>query len=287
MDRTRTLVWDLRDLDDPLLVREYYSATSVTDHNLYVRGDRLYMANNVGGLLVLDLTDPEAPATAGSFDTTPSSWDEGGFGGAWSVYPFFESGTILLSSRREGLFLVKARAERLVPRRGRAGAIMCSVLCIFEIEPGATGLRRRALDLSWRQRHRGPDWSGIYAGERAILAHERLSTVDVERGAQPLFGPDRTTVLAVNGEIYNHAELERGPARGYPFRTRSDCEVILALYEGRPDDPAAWLNELSGIFAFALYDEARDRYLIVRDPIGVMPLYTGAGCRGALLRRLY
>lgn len=157
---------------------------------------------------------------------------------------------------------------------------MCSVLGIFEIEPGAAGLRRRALDLSRRQRHRGPDWSGIYAGERAILAHERLSIVDVESGAQPLFGPDRTTVLAVNGEIYNHAELERGAVRGYPFRTRSDCEVILALYEGRPDDPAEWLNELSGIFAFALHDETRDRYLIARDPIGVMPLYTGRDAEG-------
>ena len=168
---------------------------------------------------------------------------------------------------------------------------MCSVLGIFEIEPGgngdpgAAGLRRRALDLSRRQRHRGPDWSGIYAGERAILAHERLSIVDVESGAQPLFGPGPpgdTSVLAVNGEIYNHAALERGMARGYPFRTRSDCEVILALYEGRPDDPAAWLNELSGIFAFALYDEARERYLIARDPIGVMPLYTGRDIEGRL-----
>ena len=157
---------------------------------------------------------------------------------------------------------------------------MCSVLGIFEIEPGAAGLRRRALDLSRRQRHRGPDWSGIYAGDRAILAHERLSIVDVESGAQPLFGPDRSTVLAVNGEIYNHAALEDGVANGYPFRTRSDCEVILALYEGRPDDPAAWLNELSGIFAFALYDERRDRYLIARDPIGVMPLYTGRDIEG-------
>ena len=168
---------------------------------------------------------------------------------------------------------------------------MCSVLGIFEIEPGVNGdpgaadLRRRALDLSRRQRHRGPDWSGVYAGERAILAHERLSIVDVESGAQPLFGPGPpgdTSVLAVNGEIYNHAALEGGVARGYPFRTRSDCEVILALYEGRPDDPAAWLNELSGIFAFALYDEARDRYLIARDPIGVMPLYTGRDIEGRL-----
>ena len=157
---------------------------------------------------------------------------------------------------------------------------MCSVLGIFEIEPGAAGLRRRALDLSRRQRHRGPDWSGIYSGQRAILAHERLSIVDVESGAQPLFGPDRSTVLAVNGEIYNHKPLEQSVASGYPFRTRSDCEVILALYEGQPEDPASWLNELSGIFAFALYDEARDRYLIARDPIGVMPLYTGRDDEG-------
>ena len=115
VDRTRTLVWDLRDLDDPLLVREYYSATSVTDHNLYVRGDRLYMSNNRAGLRVLDISDPENPMEAGSFDTTPWSEDAAGFDGTWSVYPYFESGTILLSSRREGLFLVKPRAERLVP----------------------------------------------------------------------------------------------------------------------------------------------------------------------------
>ena len=115
VDRTRTLVWDLRDLDDPLLVREYYSATSVTDHNLYVRGDRLYMSNNRAGLRVLDISDPENPTEAGSFDTTPWSEDAAGFDGTWSVYPYFESGTILLSSRREGLFLVKPRTERLVP----------------------------------------------------------------------------------------------------------------------------------------------------------------------------
>ncbi|WP_425155581.1 choice-of-anchor B family protein [Candidatus Palauibacter sp.] len=115
VEQTRTLVWDLRDLDDPLLVQEYFSPTRVTDHNLYVRGDRLYMSNNRAGLRVLDISDPENPAEAGSFDTTPWSEDSAGFDGTWSVYPYFESGTILLSSRREGLFLVKPRAERLVP----------------------------------------------------------------------------------------------------------------------------------------------------------------------------
>ncbi|MDX1579388.1 MAG: asparagine synthase B [Gemmatimonadota bacterium] len=159
---------------------------------------------------------------------------------------------------------------------------MCSVLGIFEIESGGASLRADALRLSKRQRHRGPDWNGIYAGERAILAHERLAIVDVESGEQPLYGSDDRTVLAVNGEIYNHAELEAVLAEPHPFRTKSDCEVILALYEQRPDDIAAWLNELNGIFAFALYDEARDRYLIARDPIGVMPLYTGRDAEGRL-----
>ncbi|WP_425154536.1 choice-of-anchor B family protein [Candidatus Palauibacter sp.] len=105
----RVLVFDVGDLEDPVLVNEYFGPAKASTHNLHVRGDRLYMANNLGGLLVLDLSDPEAPVAVGSFDTTPSSDDEEGFGGAWSVYPFFESGTILLSSRREGLFLLKTR----------------------------------------------------------------------------------------------------------------------------------------------------------------------------------
>lgn len=115
VEQTRTLVWDLRDLDDPLLVREYMNPTKVTDHNLYVRGDRLYMSNNRAGLRVLDISDPENPMEVGSFDTTPWSEDAAGFDGTWSVYPYFASGTILLSSRREGLFLVKPHEERLVP----------------------------------------------------------------------------------------------------------------------------------------------------------------------------
>ena len=157
---------------------------------------------------------------------------------------------------------------------------MCSVLGIFENESDPEELRQVALRLSRRLRHRGPDWNGVYAGARAILVHERLAIVDVESGAQPLFGPEEATVLAVNGEIYNHVALETTFSGSYPFRTKSDCEVILALYERNPENPAAWLNELSGIFAFALYDERRDRYLIARDPIGVMPLYTGRDSHG-------
>src|SRR3990170_1492229 len=149
---------------------------------------------------------------------------------------------------------------------------MCAILGILELTSDPVRLRETALALSKRQRHRGPDWSGIYASDRAILAHERLAIVDIEHGAQPLYGPDRRTVLAVNGEIYNHQHLERTLAEPYPFQTRSDCEVILALYR---EKGVGFLDDLSGIFAFVLYDAERDRYLIARDPIGVMPLYTG------------
>ena len=115
VESTRTLIWDLADLDDPFLVREYFSPTKVTDHNLYVHGDRLYMSNNRAGLRVLDISDPENPVELGHFDTTPWSPDTAGFDGTWSVYPYFASGTILLSSRREGLFLVRPRARQLIP----------------------------------------------------------------------------------------------------------------------------------------------------------------------------
>ena len=149
---------------------------------------------------------------------------------------------------------------------------MCSILGVLELKSDPAKLRETALAISKRQRHRGPDWSGIFSSDRAILVHERLAIVDIEHGAQPLYSPDRTKVLAVNGEIYNHQHLERRLSQPYQFQTRSDCEVILALYAERG---AAFLNDLSGIFAFVLYDAERDRYLIARDPIGVMPLYTG------------
>lgn len=134
--------------------------------------------------------------------------------------------------------------------------------------------------MSQKIRHRGPDWSGIYCGGSAILAHERLSIVDPESGRQPLYSPDRCQVLAVNGEIYNHQELRRRYEGRYAFQTGSDCEVILALYRDRGID---FLDELNGIFAFALYDEERDAYLIARDPIGVIPLYIGHNADGTLM----
>jgi asparagine synthase (glutamine-hydrolysing) len=156
---------------------------------------------------------------------------------------------------------------------------MCAILGIFDVKDEKARLRRLALRLSRRQRHRGPDWSGLYQDEAAVLAHERLAIVDMEHGAQPLVSPDGDKLLAVNGEIYNHLELERGLAAPYAFRTRSDCEVILALYEQRG---TSFLNDLSGIFAFALWDRARRRYLIARDPIGVCPLYFGHDDDGQL-----
>ena len=149
---------------------------------------------------------------------------------------------------------------------------MCGIVAILNVKEQTQDLRRKALKMSQKIRHRGPDWSGIYCGGSAILAHERLSIVDPESGGQPLFSPDKKQVLAVNGEIYNHQEIRRLYAGQYEFQTGSDCEVILALYRKKGIN---FLEDLSGIFAFVLYDEERDEFLIARDPIGVIPLYIG------------
>ena len=156
---------------------------------------------------------------------------------------------------------------------------MCGIVSIFNIKKQTQELRDKALRMSQKIRHRGPDWSGIYCGGSAILAHERLSIVDPESGGQPLFSPDRKQVLAVNGEIYNHQEIRRRYAGRYEFQTGSDCEVILALYRDKGID---FLEDISGIFAFALYDEEKDAFLIARDPIGVIPLYIGYDSGGAV-----
>ncbi|NUO75750.1 MAG: asparagine synthase B [Lysobacter sp.] len=160
---------------------------------------------------------------------------------------------------------------------------MCSILGLFDLRPGADlrPLRPLALSLSARQRHRGPDWSGVSVDPRALLVHERLAIVDPTGGSQPLRSEDGELALAVNGEIYNHRELEQQLGAPYAFQTKSDCEVINALYrEG--GDPGTMLNRLNGIFAFALWDAARGRYLIARDPMGVCPLYWGHDADGRL-----
>lgn len=165
---------------------------------------------------------------------------------------------------------------------------MCGIVSIFNINEQTPELREKALRMSAKIRHRGPDWSGIYCGGSAILAHERLSIVDPESGRQPLFSPDGKQVLAVNGEIYNHKAIRKRFGGEYEFQTGSDCEVILALYRewkasagyGKKDIVPAFLEELSGIFAFALYDEEANEFMIARDPIGVIPLYIGYDANG-------
>lgn len=154
---------------------------------------------------------------------------------------------------------------------------MCGIVAIFNVKEQTPELRNKALGMSKKIRHRGPDWSGIHCSGSAILAHERLSIVDPESGGQPLFSPDGKQVLAVNGEIYNHKEIRERYKGRYDFQTGSDCEVILALYR---DKGVNFLEDLNGIFAFALYDEEQDAFLIARDHIGVIPLYIGYNADG-------
>ncbi len=149
---------------------------------------------------------------------------------------------------------------------------MCGIAAILNIRKQTPELREKALAMARKIRHRGPDWSGIYCGGSAILAHERLSIVDPQSGGQPLYSPDKKVVLAVNGEIYNHREIRKEYAGKYDFQTGSDCEVILALYK---EYGIHFLEKLNGIFAFVLYDSEKDEFLIARDPIGVIPLYIG------------
>ena len=149
---------------------------------------------------------------------------------------------------------------------------MCGIVGVFDLKVDSQSLRSQVLKMSKKLRHRGPDWSGIYCGENAILAHERLSIVDVQSGKQPLYSKDKKHILAVNGEIYNHQDLRKTLNGSYEFLTQSDCEVILALYRKKGID---FLEDLNGIFAFALYDEEKDFYIIARDHIGIIPLYMG------------
>ena len=149
---------------------------------------------------------------------------------------------------------------------------MCGIVGVFDLKMESQKLRSQVLKMSKKLRHRGPDWSGIYCGEKAILAHERLSIVDVQSGNQPLYSKDKKQILAVNGEIYNHEDLRKELNGSYEFQTHSDCEVILPLYQKKGVD---FLEDLNGIFAFALYDEEKDTYMIARDHIGIIPLYMG------------
>ena len=149
---------------------------------------------------------------------------------------------------------------------------MCGIVCAFDLKQKSEDLRPQILEMSKTIRHRGPDWSGIYSDDKAIMAHERLAIVDPASGKQPLFSPDKKLVLAANGEIYNHRELRKQFEGKYDFQTQSDCEVILALYQEKGVD---FVDEMNGIFGFAIYDTEKDEYFIARDHMGIIPLYIG------------
>jgi len=149
--------------------------------------------------------------------------------------------------------------------------LMCGIVCAFDLKEKSEKLRPQILEMAKAIRHRGPDWSGVYSDDKAILAHERLAIVDPASGKQPLFSEDKKIILAANGEIYNHREL-RSQFPDYTFQTESDCEVILALYKEKEFE---FLDEMNGIFGFAIYDAEKDEYLIARDHMGIIPLYIG------------
>ena len=149
---------------------------------------------------------------------------------------------------------------------------MCGIVCAFDLKQTSESLRPQILEMSKAIRHRGPDWSGVFNNDNAIMAHERLAIVDPASGKQPLFSPDKKLVLAANGEIYNHRELRQQFEPNYDFQTQSDCEIILALYK---EKGVHFLDDLNGIFGFAIYDVEQDAYLIARDHMGIIPLYIG------------
>ena len=149
---------------------------------------------------------------------------------------------------------------------------MCGIVCAFDLKQSSEELRPQILEMSKRIRHRGPDWSGIFSNEKALMGHERLAIVDPTSGNQPLYSQDGRYVLAANGEIYNHQELRKQFEGKYSFSTASDCEVIIALYQ---EKGPAFVDDMNGIFGFAIYDTQEDTYFIARDHMGIIPLYMG------------
>ena len=149
---------------------------------------------------------------------------------------------------------------------------MCGILCAFDLKQTRDVIRPQVLEMSKKLRHRGPDWSGIYDTDNAILSHERLAIVDPPSGKQPLISPSENLILAANGEIYNHQALRENCENEYAFKTKSDCEVILAMYQKYGK---SFVKKLNGIFAFAIYDKDKNEYFIARDHMGIIPLYMG------------
>ena len=158
---------------------------------------------------------------------------------------------------------------------------MCGILAIYNKDKHlGNNIRSMSLDMIKKVRHRGPDWSGIYTSQNAILAHERLAIVDIKSGSQPILSLDKNLILAVNGEIYNHLSIRNDKSIKYDYQTNSDCEVILSLYKNKSID---FLNDINGIFSFIIYDKNNNSILVARDPIGVIPLYMGSDKNGNLL----
>lgn len=156
---------------------------------------------------------------------------------------------------------------------------MCSIFCILDVTNEISSVRDLAIRQSNLLKHRGPDWSGVWNNQNAILAHQRLAIVGIDSGSQPLSDLNQDYVLCANGEIYNHRELSASIPENYPFQTKSDCEVILPLYKKYG---AKFLDQLHGMFAFVVYDARQNSYLVARDSIGIVPLYYGKDQSGQL-----
>ncbi|CAN1224762.1 Asparagine synthetase [glutamine-hydrolyzing] 3 [Linum perenne] len=155
---------------------------------------------------------------------------------------------------------------------------MCGILAVFGCIDNSQAKRSRIIELSRRLRHRGPDWSGLHCYEDCYLAHQRLAIVDPASGDQPLYNEDKSIVVTVNGEIYNHKEL-REKLKSHQFRTGSDCEVIAHLYEEYGED---FVGMLDGMFSFVLHDTRNKTFIAARDAIGITPLYLGWGLDGSV-----
>lgn len=159
---------------------------------------------------------------------------------------------------------------------------MCGILAVLNSTDEGPDMRSRVLARSRRQRHRGPDWSGMHQHGNNFLAHERLAIIDPASGDQPLFNEDKSIIVAVNGEIYNYKALmqhikEKCP--GKKFATQSDCEVISHLYELHGSECASMLD---GFFAFIVLDTRDNSFFLARDPIGVTCMYIGWGKDGSV-----
>ncbi|KAF3789130.1 Asparagine synthetase glutamine-hydrolyzing [Nymphaea thermarum] len=184
---------------------------------------------------------------------------------------------------------------------------MCGILAVLGCSDDSQSKRVRVLELSRRQssalplgvylfsfffflffgspleirlKHRGPDWSGIYQNGDFFLAHQRLAIIDPASGDQPLFNEDKSIVVTVNGEIYNHESL-RESLGSHRFRTGSDCEVIAHLYEQNGEN---FIDMLDGMFSFVLLDTRDNSFLVARDAIGITSLYIGWGLDGGFRR---